>query len=97
MVSAIQINNLVVLPRGCWNDIVAHLCFRESIGHFIRLGTQEVTRRGMDENDMELIARIVASALNNKVPKSTVQKLIAAHQDVHYSFDAILERLEGDK
>ena len=74
------------------NDIVAHICFRESIGHFVRLGTQEATRRGMDENDMEAIARIIASALNWKAPKYAVQGLVAAHRAVHYSFDAIFSK-----
>lgn len=76
------------------NDIVAHLCFRESIGHFVRLGVQEVTRRGMSEADMKKIANVITSALDGTAQKGVARQLAADYQDVYYSFDAILGETE---
>jgi fluorothreonine transaldolase len=76
------------------SDIVAHLCFRESIGHFIRFGVQEITRRGMDESDMKEIARIVSLVLNGKKRDGAARRLAAIHQSIYFSFDAILDETE---
>jgi fluorothreonine transaldolase len=76
------------------NDIVAHLCFRKSIGHFVRLGVQEVTRKGMNEDNMKTIAHIISSVLNGTAQDGVARQLAIDYQSVHYSFDAILEETE---
>lgn len=76
------------------NDIVAHLCFRESIGHFVRFGVQEITRRGMNEKDMNEIARVVSLVLKGQDQKLVVHRLIDKYRSVLFSFDAILNETE---
>lgn len=56
---------------------------------FARLGTQEVTRRGMKEREMKLIASFLDQALNNKNVKEEVIELSSCFSDVHYSFDSV--------
>ena len=53
----------------------------------IRVGTSEVTRRGMKENEMELIAEIIADALLGKEEKDEV--IARAHKLVHEFRDSI--------
>jgi len=52
----------------------------------IRLGTAEVTRRGMKENEMEKIGSIIADALVQKKPKNDVRARV--HELVS-DFDSI--------
>lgn len=87
-----EARNMLGLLRE--NDIVAHLCFRESIGHFIRLGVQEATRRGMSDDEMKTIAHTIASALNGTAQEGAARRLVANYQNVCYSFDAILGETE---
>lgn len=55
-----------------------------------RLGTQEVTRLGMKESEMEQIARLVADALFQKRPTSAIRGNVSdmahAFSRIHYSF-----------
>jgi len=54
---------------------------------FIRLGTQEITRRGMKETEMDTIAHFLRHTFEGK----NIQKEIASFNDqfkkIHYSFD----------
>jgi len=64
-------------------------------GHAVlRLGTQEVTRRGVDEHGMQWIADILHRALVLREPTAPIRREVAAfmrcHQNVHYSFDEAL-------
>jgi glycine hydroxymethyltransferase len=56
----------------------------------VRLGTQEVTRRGMREPEMELIAGLIADLLVRRVPSSRVKKQVQAltdqFQETRYCF-----------
>jgi glycine hydroxymethyltransferase len=56
----------------------------------IRLGTSELTRRGMKEREMELIASLIADVLlKDEVEKvkREVTKLTKEFQEVHYTFN----------
>lgn len=54
---------------------------------FIRIGTAEVTRRGMKEREMRIIAGLLDTALKGGVVKSSVLELNKNFSDIHYSFD----------
>lgn len=54
---------------------------------FMRIGLQEVTRRGMSARDVENIARLVDASLKGKNVKSQVVSLIKSHNNIYYSFD----------
>ncbi len=56
-------------------------------GYFIRLGTQEITRRGMKEAEMEQIADFLQRGLRGEDFAKEVTAFIAEYQDAHYSFD----------
>jgi glycine/serine hydroxymethyltransferase len=56
-------------------------------GWFIRLGTQEITRRGMKEPEMEQIAEFLHRGLNGKSFANEVTDFIDHYRTVHYSFD----------
>ncbi len=58
-------------------------------GMFIRLGTQELTRRGMKESEMEQVANFLHRGLHDEVFPSEVTDFIRRYQQAHYSFDAI--------
>ena len=57
----------------------------------VRIGTQEVTRQGMRENEMRFIARLIAEAIQERRPegeiRDDVKMLASAFQRVHFSFD----------
>lgn len=55
---------------------------------FIRLGTQEITRRGMRQAEMVEIATLLTWALSGTDVRNTVEALVARYQSAHYSFDA---------
>ena len=57
-------------------------------GTFIRLGTQETTRRGMKQDDMKTIARFIHDAVNGKDIKQEVEAFKQSFSEIHYSFDA---------
>lgn len=58
----------------------------------VRLGTQELTRRGMGEEEMEQVAELICDllvgGLSPRSVKRRVHKLTAQFQEVHYCFDA---------
>jgi glycine hydroxymethyltransferase len=57
----------------------------------VRLGTQEITRRGMEESEMEQVAELIEEVLIKKTPetqvKHKVHKLVNQFQDVKYCFE----------
>jgi len=54
---------------------------------FIRIGTAEITRRGMKEEDMVTIARLMDSAMKGENVKEEVLSLNRKFPDIVYSFD----------
>lgn len=54
---------------------------------FARLGTQELTRRGMKENDMKTVATFVHLALNGESVQKKVHEFNEKFEGIHYSFD----------
>lgn len=56
-------------------------------GRFIRLGTQEITRRGMKESEMKQIALFLQRGLSGYTFAGEVTEFIGKYQTAHYSFD----------
>jgi glycine/serine hydroxymethyltransferase len=56
-------------------------------GFFIRLGTQEITRRGMKEAEMEQIADFLQRGLSGSDFGDEVTAFIDKYRTAHYSFD----------
>lgn len=54
---------------------------------FARLGTQEITRRGMKEKDMKTVAHLYDSALKGLDVQTEVLSFNALFNKIHYSFD----------
>ncbi len=54
---------------------------------FIRIGTQELTRRGMKENDMNTIAYLIDKAMKGEKIKSEVIAFNKKFGTINYSFD----------
>lgn len=69
------------------NNLVVN--FDNSLGGrtYIRLGTQEITRRGMTEGDMEMVADMLMRALRGDVFPGEVSSFIAAFRLARFSFD----------
>lgn len=57
----------------------------------VRLGTSEVTRRGMKEKEMEVIASLVADALKQNAKKEQIKrrvhKLVGEFPDIEFTLD----------
>lgn len=56
-------------------------------GAFIRLGTQEITRRGMKKEEMDQIATFLDQSLKGKDVGKEVKQFVEKYQTVQYSFD----------
>jgi glycine/serine hydroxymethyltransferase len=82
-----RVDALQALQRLRNNNIIAHICHNNSLGYFIRLGVQEVTRRGMIKDDMHPLATVVAAALKGEDVVSDVAQIVDSHQNVKYSYD----------
>lgn len=54
---------------------------------FIRIGTQEITHRGMKEADMVTIASLMDQAMKGQDVKSEVDQFNKKFTKIHYSFD----------
>jgi glycine hydroxymethyltransferase len=62
----------------------------------IRIGVQEMTRVGMKEADMEVIARLIAECiLGSKEVRDEVNRFRSGFVTVQYSFDEVLPDLES--
>jgi glycine/serine hydroxymethyltransferase len=57
---------------------------------YIRFGTQEITRRGMKESEMNEIAHIIDSAFKGKNVLNEVRYLNGRFPNIEYSFDNLL-------
>ena len=70
-------------------DLLEDLDIITDIG--IRLGTSEVTRRGMKEKEMEKIAAIVCDALNGKRARKEIRhdvhKLVSEFDDIEFTLN----------
>ncbi len=56
--------------------------------HFMRLGTQELTRRGMKEAEMETIAGFLSDSIQKLEIGKKVLDFNNMYKDIHYSFDS---------
>lgn len=56
-------------------------------GMFLRIGTQEVTRRGMKEAEMKTVAEFIHKSFQGQNCRDDVQKFNNAYRSVKYSFD----------
>lgn len=63
--------------------------FDNVLGHrlFIRIGTQELTRRGMKEKDMQTVAKLMDQSMKGKDVKKDVVSFTQAFPDILFSFD----------
>lgn len=71
------------------NGIVVN--FDKALGErtFIRLGTQEITRRGMSEREMDHIAWLLIAALAGNDVCAEVADLVGGYRHVFHSFDPV--------
>ena len=78
-------------------SVNARIAFRRNI---IRLGTEEVTRRGMKKGEMRQIARLFKRVILDKEPVENVKKdvifLNNSFANIHYSFDKEFGLWKGD-
>jgi len=58
---------------------------------YMRIGTQEITRRGMKEPEMKEIASLINQALKGKNVKGKIIALNKKFSKIHYSFDSFYE------
>ena len=56
-------------------------------GAFIRLGVQEITRRGAQQEDMDKLADILSRAIHGEDVQKSVVMMLEKFSKVHYSFD----------
>ncbi|MEK9200714.1 MAG: DegT/DnrJ/EryC1/StrS family aminotransferase [Patescibacteria group bacterium] len=56
-------------------------------GMFIRIGTQEITRRGMKEKEMNEIAQLMDKSFKGQDIKNEVVAFNSGFKKIHYSFD----------
>lgn len=60
----------------------------------LRLGVQEITRKGMSTNEIKFIARLIKHAIldekNCKVIQEQIKELLNSFDNIHYSFDSIV-------
>ncbi|MFQ5484760.1 MAG: serine hydroxymethyltransferase, partial [Desulfobacterales bacterium] len=87
------------------NDIIVNMNMlpHEPLGNHdhpegIRIGVQEMTRFGMQEDEMFHIAALIKECIiNKKVVKEEVNRFRSEYQAVRYSFDGIKEKIEPDE
>lgn len=53
---------------------------------FIRLGLQEITRRGLKRDDIPVLGDIIIGVLNNEDKREAVQKLLERLNKIHYGY-----------
>lgn len=83
MAKSLEANNIILnknlLP---WDDVN-----RSDDPSGIRVGTQELTRRGLKEKDMAVVAEFIKKvAIDGKNVKSDVSEFIRPFNEVHYAF-----------
>lgn len=67
--------------------ILTHVCYGVNEDFYIRLGTQEISRRGMGESEMIELADIINRILMGDYCKSEINELNKKFQEIKYSFD----------
>lgn len=67
--------------------VLAHMCYGHAEGFYVRIGTQEITRRGMSEPEMEKIAVLLRKIDEDEQCRSEVINLNKWFNTIHYSFD----------
>ncbi len=81
--------NIIVNRQLIPGDIKAGRHYMHPGG--LRIGTSEVTRLGMKEDEMRLIASLIARVVVHKhdplLIKRSVEQLRASYQSVHYAFE----------
>lgn len=68
--------------------VLAHMCYGHAEGFYIRVGTQEITRRGMSEPEMDKIAVLIRKIDNSEDCESDVIELNNRFTTINYSFDS---------
>ncbi|MCS7115941.1 MAG: serine hydroxymethyltransferase [Nitrososphaerales archaeon] len=88
--------NIIVNRQLLPGDIQAGRHYTNPGG--LRLGSQEVTRLGMKESDMEEIAEFIKRVIIDKEPPERVKKDVIEFrknfQKIHYAFDTALDAYE---
>lgn len=69
------------------NNIAVNFDNLFDTGIFIRIGTQEITRRGMKEAEMEMIADFIDRSFKGELLTQEVKDFISKYQKAEYSFD----------
>ncbi|MEX0896363.1 MAG: DegT/DnrJ/EryC1/StrS family aminotransferase [Patescibacteria group bacterium] len=69
------------------NNITSNFDNVFDTGMFLRIGTQEVTRRGMKETEMQQIAAFIDRAFKGELFSDEVARFVSKFQKVEYSFD----------
>lgn len=83
-----KIGNRIPLYRNLVNNYIS-TNFMTVLGGrlFARLGTQEITRKGMKENDMKVVANFFDNAIRGKKLKKQVIEFTQQFNKIHFSFD----------
>jgi len=76
------------------NNISINLNRRNEGEYFLRIGTQEVTRRGMESKEMESIADILHKAIIGKSVIKDVKALNNRFRTIKFSFDGLADFAE---
>jgi glycine/serine hydroxymethyltransferase len=80
-----SINYLDTYKHLCENNL--NLNFKHMERPLMRIGTQEITRRGMKESDMKIIASFIHKGLEQIRIRDEVKDLNEQFPFIHYSFD----------
>ena len=67
--------------------ILTHVCYGSTEGFYVRIGTQEITRRGMGEQEMGQIAALVRRIDRGQDCRLDVIELNKRFNNIYYSFD----------
>ena len=90
----IFLENIPIQKELCYNlsknNISFNVIHPSSGRSYLRFGTQEVTRRGMGENDMKIIAAFIDEAIKGNNIKSEVIQFNSSFNKVRFSFDEII-------
>jgi fluorothreonine transaldolase len=80
-----------LVRRLAISNIVANL--NNTLGGrlYLRIGAQEVTRRGMREPEMEQVAALIIDSLDGHDRSDEVAALVSRYPHVHYSYDQLAE------
>lgn len=82
-----RVSAVELLKKLKAQGILAHMCYGHAEGYYVRVGTQEITRRGMNESEMEKIAILLRRIDDDEECKSDVIDLNKWFTAIHYSFD----------